>query len=191
MLSRNKISLNVISQEAAVKLIHDTISKGINVRYIFVDTVGPADKYQKYLSSLFPGINITVESKADSKFPCVSAASIVAKVNRDRIIADWEFKEKVNFSREFGCGYPSDPITKKWLRKTIDPVFGFPNMVRFSWKTTKDLIDERGKECFWENYVEEDEKKSKPRPKVDQIFTLKGNNFWDNNDINLNFKLFN
>lgn len=48
---------------------------------IYVDTVGPADKYEYKLSQRFPGIQVTVRPKADSLFPVVSAASICAKVS--------------------------------------------------------------------------------------------------------------
>ncbi len=68
--------------------------------------------------------------KADRDYPVVSAASIVAKVQRDR---------EVGFLREahgdFGSGYPSDPMTRsffaEWMRRG-DPL---PAYVRRSWKT--------------------------------------------------------
>ena len=52
-------------------------------------------------------MEITVEKKADSKFPIVSAASICAKVCRDRVISNWKFKENPNMDRKYGSGYTS------------------------------------------------------------------------------------
>jgi ribonuclease H2 subunit A len=82
------------------------------------------------------------ESKADDKYPVVSAASIVAKVTRDHCISEWKFDEpRESIDHEFGCGYPSDPKTRSWLDAQFDPEFGYPRIVRFSWKTTKDRLE--------------------------------------------------
>lgn len=71
----------------------------------------------------------------------------VAKVTRDRIISNWRFTElKVNetHSTKFGSGYPSDPICKEWIeehsQKRGDPIFVFPDAVRFSWGPIKKLL---------------------------------------------------
>jgi len=78
-------------------------------------------------------VEIVAAHKADSKFPSVSAASIVAKVLRDRDIA--ELKKK--FSVEFGSGYPADPRTKSFIEKHYKDYPFF----RKSWATYRKLVD--------------------------------------------------
>lgn len=78
-----------------------------------MDALGATGKYEAYLSSLFPDIRFTVETKADSKFKIVGAASIAAKVTRDACIDGWVWEEaNVNaddslWSSPLGSGYPS------------------------------------------------------------------------------------
>lgn len=43
----------------------------------------------------------------------------------------------------------SDPNTKAWLRQNLDPVFGYPTVVRFSWSTCRDLLDSKAVEVQW------------------------------------------
>jgi ribonuclease H2 subunit A len=75
--------------------------------------LGSTDKYEKYLSSLFPDIQFTVATKADSKFKIVGAASIAAKVTRDACIEGWVWEEvdceadKAVWTTPVGSGYPS------------------------------------------------------------------------------------
>lgn len=45
-------------------------------------------------------------------------------------------------TNNIGCGYPGDPKTKAWLRSHLDANCGLPEIVRFSWKTTTNLMKE-------------------------------------------------
>ena len=66
--------------------------------------------------------------QADSTYPIVSAASICAKVVRDRVVHHWRVAERnIAISRKFGSGYPGDPTTKAWLQNHFSPIFGFPS----------------------------------------------------------------
>ncbi|TQD73868.1 hypothetical protein C1H46_040570 [Malus baccata] len=47
---------------------------------VYVDTVGDAENYRAKLSDRFPALKFVVTKKADSLYPVVSGASIVAKV---------------------------------------------------------------------------------------------------------------
>jgi ribonuclease H2 subunit A len=186
MLDRDKTSLNVISHNAAIELIRRAISNNANIKGVYVDTVGPPEKYKKHLESFFSGIDIVVASKADDLYPVVSAASIAAKVTRDRIIHDWEFVEG-NISRKLGCGYPSDPATKKWLQKNCDKVFGFPSIVRFSWKTTTNVLkDNDTAHIMWEDYIEDEKKKP---AEIKEVKIAPKELYFDRNKLILNFTL--
>ncbi|KAF1321069.1 Ribonuclease h2 subunit a, partial [Globisporangium splendens] len=141
-MQRQTSNLNEMSRNAAIQMIRETQAKGVNVKQVFVDTVGDPKWYQTFLTKQFNGtIEFRVEKKADSLFKVVSAASIAAKVTRDRIIVDWEWEAPaLNLRKDFGSGYPSDPKTKAWLSEHMDNVFGFPNIVRFSWGTIEPFL---------------------------------------------------
>lgn len=124
------------------------------------------------MEGIFPDLKITVAKKADSLYPCVSAASICAKVARDRALAQWKFAEKgQEFTTEWGSGYPGDPVTKKFLRENLDPVFGFPSIVRFSWKTADTLLEEKGVRVEFEEVEPEEDPTVKANPSIKQFFT--------------------
>ena len=71
---------------------------------------------------------------ADAKFPVVSAASIIAKVNRDRAI------EKIRKNFNVGSGYPSDSKTMNLIKGEINLNGAPPKFVRKSWKPVKILL---------------------------------------------------
>ncbi|KAJ9159755.1 hypothetical protein P3X46_025234 [Hevea brasiliensis] len=107
MLKKNKINLNEISHDSAIGLVTRVLNMGVLLTEVYVDTVGDSEKYRVKLSERFPSIKFVVAKKADSLYPVVSGASIVAKVTRDRALREWVLDETAEgMNRNFGSGYP-------------------------------------------------------------------------------------
>lgn len=85
------------------------------------------------------GARILASHHADRDDPIVGAASIVAKVRRDRAIARLSRQLGV----EVGSGYPSDPRTIAFLKERLGREYGMPAWVRGSWATMQRVIPER------------------------------------------------
>jgi ribonuclease HII len=83
-------------------------------------------------------IELVAEHKADSTYPVVSAASIIAKVHRDREIE--ELKKKYG---NIGPGYSSNQITIQWMKDYMEKHGRLPECVRHSWQTTKNIKGEK------------------------------------------------
>lgn len=47
------------------------------------------------------------------------------------------------------CWRHADPDTKLWLQQHIDPVFGFPSIVRFSWSTSAKILETAAVPVQW------------------------------------------
>ncbi|MEM1566526.1 MAG: ribonuclease HII [Candidatus Bathyarchaeia archaeon] len=96
------------------------------------------ERFKQQILEFLPfKIEVVSEHKADRKYPVVSAASIIAKVERDREIA--ELKAKYG---DFGCGYPTDPKTMEFLRRCLKTFKDYPEFVRKSWKPAKKVRNE-------------------------------------------------
>ena len=89
-------------------------------------------------SHLEQSCEIVSEHKADQTFKVVSAASIVAKVTRDRAITALSKKYG-----EIGSGYPSDPVTIAFLSAYIDEHKCPPPIARKSWKTITAMLGKK------------------------------------------------
>jgi ribonuclease HII len=85
---------------------------------------------------------IVVAHKADKRYPIVAAASILAKVIRDREIT----KLKRRYNVEFGSGYPSDEFTKRFLEKNYNKF----NFFRKSWASYKEVAKKKGQRILKE-----------------------------------------
>lgn len=81
-------------------------------------------------------IKVIAEHKADINHPVVSAASILAKVTRDREIE--KIKKKIGM--DFGSGYPSDARTQGFLKKHYKD---FPDIFRKTWSSYKKVAGDK------------------------------------------------
>lgn len=81
-------------------------------------------------------VNIISRHRADEIYPVVSAASILAKIRRDRRIR--EIGEDIG--EPIGSGYPSDPKTIRFLESWLDRYGKLPPHTRKSWDTCSKLI---------------------------------------------------
>jgi len=84
---------------------------------------------------------IVSKHKADKIYPVVSAASIIAKVERDR-----EISLLTAQYGDFGSGYLTDPKTMTFLKQWLSTHGDYPDCVRKSWKPAKKAKNERGTE---------------------------------------------
>ncbi|PWY65343.1 ribonuclease HI large subunit [Aspergillus heteromorphus CBS 117.55] len=145
-------NLNAQAMDATIELIRGIVEdRNMDVREVYIDTIGNPATYQQKLERIFPSLRITVAKKADSLYPCVSAASVAAKVTRDIALELCYQAVYENFQAEYssqgtapdswGSGYPSDSKCINWLRKNMDPIFGWGNECRFSWGTSKELLE--------------------------------------------------
>ncbi len=131
-IDRNNI--NVLEEKAAIQNILNLkrqIGNVNEIKSIIIDKFGFLRIMPSKLKQLgFKG-ELIVEPKADVNYLVVSAASIIAKVIRDRRI---EILRKLYGVK--GSGYPSDPETIDYvfseLKKGNKPLF-----IRYSWETLK------------------------------------------------------
>jgi ribonuclease HII len=104
----------------------------LGVDEVFVDApdVNPTRFKSELQELLTCNPRIIAEHKADLNYAVVSAASIIAKVERDRDVAALRV-----LHGDFGSGYPSDPDTIAFLESWMKSNSSHPEFARRSWKT--------------------------------------------------------
>lgn len=80
-------------------------------------------------------VEIRAEHGADETYPIVSAASIVAKVERDAHVS-----ALADEYGDVGSGYPSDPTTREFLSTYVEAHGELPPVARESWQTSRDVL---------------------------------------------------
>ncbi|HEX5358971.1 MAG TPA: ribonuclease HII [Candidatus Nitrosotalea sp.] len=127
------VSKNLLNQLEANYMAKVIKKLQANSSYVDSCDVNPK-RFGLYISNLAKTGKIISSHHADRKYPVVSAASIIAKVNRDREI------EKLRKNHALGSGYPSDPKTMKFIKEWVSQNGDVPVFVRKSWKPVKILL---------------------------------------------------
>jgi len=104
-----------------------------DVSYVDSCDVNPT-RFGKEISKLSDNHKIKSYHRADSRFVVVSAASILAKVTRDRAIM------KLRKDHNLGSGYPSDSVTVRFVTKFYKKNHQMPSFVRKSWKPVQRIM---------------------------------------------------
>ncbi len=128
-------NINSLFVNAIRESVRAAYALGVEPSEIYIDSISDTQKVVNSLAGLIrKNVKLVVEYKADEKYVAVAAASIVAKVLRDKCIDYLR-----SFYGDFGSGYPSDPRTVKWVEELLASRSSLPSVVRLSWKTVKRL----------------------------------------------------
>ena len=132
---RKSMTMNVLLARLHAAVITDLVP-----HLAYVDACDVIAERYGHMVTNFLGCEcrIVAEHHADESFPLVSAASIVAKVVRDREIEELSIKYG-----DIGSGYPSDQKTVDFLSNAIQSSGKPPVFARHSWKTVEKMIAER------------------------------------------------
>ena len=90
---------------------------------------------RRVASELDCSVDLRAEHGADEQYPIVGAASILAKVARERHVDQ--------LAAEYGAvgsGYPSDPTTREFLESFVREHGDLPDCARESWQTSQDVL---------------------------------------------------
>ncbi|MDP3698148.1 MAG: ribonuclease HII [Nanoarchaeota archaeon] len=126
-------NLNWLEADTSARMISE-----LDPDTIIVDCPSPnIAAYKNYFASRLSKAvrekaQLIVEHKADVNYIVASAASVVAKVIRDRHIE--HLKKEIEI--DFGSGYMSDPKTQEFLKKHYKT---HPHLFRKSWQSYKNV----------------------------------------------------
>lgn len=128
------LNLNEIEARKMAEIIDS-----LNPDRVYVDCVdaNPRVFVQRLRKHLRKDVQI-VAMHGGERHPLVAAASILAKVERDREIA--RLRERFG---DFNSGYPSDEKTREFLERIVKEDGEMPSFVRRTWKTVRKLRDRR------------------------------------------------
>jgi len=132
---RSGLSINALEANAVAEII-----KNLRPEVVYIDCpdIKPSRYAERILAMLDYSPRIICEHKADSRYEVVSAASILAKVKRDAILAKLS-----EIYGDLGSGYSSDKKTVDFLSRCLRDKGEVPPCVRKGWKTLDKLLQAR------------------------------------------------
>ncbi len=139
-------NLNTLEAQKTAEIINALNEKDFYNKKIKVIVDCPSTNTRAWRSTLLKYISyaenliITCEHKADANYTSVSAASILAKVEREDEIE--KIREHYKKYGDVGSGYPSDPITKEFLKKNGAKLKN-EGIFRKTWSTWKSIFPEK------------------------------------------------
>ncbi len=136
-LSEENSNLNWLEAETSARLVSE-----LNPDVIIVDC--PSVNIPSYTAYFADRLStavrnkaeLKVEHKADLNHLVVAAASIIAKVIRDRHLDRLKAELKV----DFGSGYMTDPKTKKFLEECHEQ---YPFLFRRKWQSFRNVLEKK------------------------------------------------
>ncbi|MBI4451378.1 ribonuclease HII [Candidatus Woesearchaeota archaeon] len=129
------MNLNWLEAHKSVEIINELKPDKAILDSPSPNTTAYTSHVREYLDN--PHITIISEHKADVNYPAVSAASILAKVTRDREIE--AIKKRIGI--DFGSGYLTDPKTQAFLKSHWDT---HHELFRHSWEPYKKIAGLKG-----------------------------------------------
>lgn len=132
---RSEISLN----EIELRMFTEAVV-GSGSSKVYADCPDVNEKaFQERMAASCPGMEVIARHKADDTYPIVSAASIIAKVTRDRMLEEIGRE----FGTDIGSGYPSDRYTMDFIESWIKENGRAPEHTRCSWEPVRQMLSRR------------------------------------------------
>ena len=158
-MMNSKINLNIIEAVAAAQIINKIRQKchSKKIKVILdcpsVNTIAWLGRVKNLVGNA-EGLSFVCEHKADVNHMAVSAASIIAKVERDSKIE----KLKKEIRADFGSGYPSDPVTIEFIKKHYND-HKDKKIFREHWMTLKNILGIDTKKRAMDGHKKKEEQK--------------------------------
>lgn len=127
--------MNTLAVEAHASAIESVASDGHEGIVDACDT-NAARFGRRVADRVSANVSIQADHSADDEYLIVSAASVVAKVARDRHVEGLA----EGYDEPLGSGYPSDPTTRSFLESYVRENGSLPPCARRTWKTSEEVL---------------------------------------------------